>query len=65
MTDQTRDDRTPPPRGGAYQNVLVAIFFAAFGFVLFDRLALNYLSPFFKDEMGATSMRRHFLFYAY
>ncbi|WP_193080248.1 MFS transporter [Brevibacterium aurantiacum] len=53
MTDQIRDGRTQlPPRGGAYQNVLVAILFAAFGFVFFDRLALNYLSPFFKDELG-------------
>lgn len=32
--------------------MLVAILFAAFGFVFFDRLALNYLSPFFKDELG-------------
>ena len=42
----------PPPRGGAYENVLLAVLFATFGFVFFDRLALNFLSPFFKDELG-------------
>jgi MFS family permease len=43
---------SPPPRGGRYENVLVAVLFGTFGFVFFDRLALNYLSPFFKDELG-------------
>ena len=43
---------TPPPRGGRYENVLLAVLSATFGFVFFDRLALNYLSPFFKDELG-------------
>lgn len=42
----------PPPRGGAYENVLLAVLFATFGFVFFDRLALNFLSPYFKDELG-------------
>jgi MFS family permease len=53
VSDQPDGGRTQlPPRGGAYQNILVAILFCAFGFVFFDRLALNYLSPFFKDELG-------------
>ena len=42
----------PPPRGGHYENVLLAILFGTFGFVFFDRLALNYLIPYFKDELG-------------
>ena len=42
----------PPAKGGHYQNVLLAVMFATFGFVFFDRLALNYLSPFFKEELG-------------
>ncbi|CAN5270260.1 MFS transporter [soil metagenome] len=42
----------PPPRGGHYENVLLAVLFGTFGFVFFDRLALNYLTPFFKDELG-------------
>jgi MFS family permease len=42
----------PPPRGGRYQNVLLAVMFATFGLVFFDRLALNFLVPFFKDELG-------------
>jgi MFS family permease len=45
-------DYRPPPRGGAYENVLLAVLFSTFGFVFFDRLALNYLTPFFKDELG-------------
>jgi MFS family permease len=42
----------PPARGGHYQNVLLAVLFATFGLVFFDRLALNFLVPFFKDELG-------------
>ena len=42
----------PPPRGGRYENVLLAVLFATFGFVFFDRLALNFLTPYFKDELG-------------
>jgi MFS family permease len=45
----------PPPRGGRYQNTLLAVLFSTFGFVFFDRLALNYLTPFFKDELGLTN----------
>ncbi|MGX5714636.1 MFS transporter [Arthrobacter sp. MAHUQ-56] len=52
---QAPADYTPPPRGGRYENVLLAVFFTAFGFVFFDRLALNYLSPYFKDELGLTN----------
>ncbi|RYF61088.1 MAG: MFS transporter [Comamonadaceae bacterium] len=51
----TRTEYTPPPLGGAYQNVLTAVMFATFGFVFFDRLALNYLSPYFKDELGLSN----------
>lgn len=43
---------TPPPQGGHYQNVLLAILFATFGFVFFDRLALNYLAPYWMPELG-------------
>lgn len=46
------DEYAPPPRGGAYENVLLAVLFATFGFVFFDRLALNFLSPYFKEELG-------------
>lgn len=46
------DGYTPPPRGGHYENVLLAVLFSTFGFVFFDRLALNYLTPFFKDDLG-------------
>jgi MFS family permease len=42
----------PPPRGGRYENVLLAVLFSTFGFVFFDRLALNFLTPYFKDELG-------------
>ena len=45
-------DYAPPPRGGRYENIVLAVLFATFGFVFFDRLALNYLSPYFKDELG-------------
>jgi MFS family permease len=45
-------DYVPPPRGGRYENVLLAVLFATFGFVFFDRLALNFLTPYFKDELG-------------
>jgi MFS family permease len=45
----------PPPRGGRYENVLLAVLFSTFGFVFFDRLALNFLTPFFKDELGLTN----------
>lgn len=48
-------DYTPPPRGGRYENIVLAILFATFGFVFFDRLALNYLSPYFKDELGLSN----------
>ena len=48
-------DYTPPPRGGRYENIVLAVLFATFGFVFFDRLALNYLSPYFKDELGLTN----------
>ena len=48
--------RTPatgrPPQGGNYQNVLLAILFATFGFVFFDRLALNFLAPYWMPELG-------------
>lgn len=39
-------------RLGGYQNGLLAILFCTFGFVFFDRLALNYLIPFSKDELA-------------
>lgn len=45
----------PPPRGGRYENVVLAVLFATFGFVFFDRLALNFLTPYFKDELGLTN----------
>ncbi|TQM11725.1 MFS transporter [Pseudonocardia kunmingensis] len=45
----------PPARGGRYENVLLAVLFSTFGFVFFDRLALNFLTPFFKDELGLTN----------
>ncbi|OZE40064.1 MFS transporter [Rhodococcus sp. 14-2496-1d] len=51
QADATRGYR-PPPRGGHYENVLLAVLFGTFGFVFFDRLALNYLTPYFKDELG-------------
>jgi Helix-turn-helix domain len=38
-------DYQPPPRGGHYENVLLAVLFSTFGFVFFDRLALNFLTP--------------------
>jgi MFS family permease len=46
---------TPPPRGGRYQNVLLAVLFSTFGFVFFDRLALNFLTPYFKDELDLSN----------
>ncbi|MGY4711531.1 MFS transporter [Mycolicibacterium sp. CBM1] len=46
---------SPPPRGGHYENVLLAVLFGTFGFVFFDRLTLNYLTPFFKDELGLSN----------
>jgi MFS family permease len=56
MTDTTAAhvpaEYVPPPRGGRYENVLLAVLFATFGFVFFDRLALNFLTPYFKDELG-------------
>lgn len=55
LARQAPADYTPPPRGGRYENVLLAVFFATFGFVFFDRLALNYLSPYFKDELGLSN----------
>ncbi|MGY1811999.1 MFS transporter [Blastococcus sp. SYSU D00820] len=48
-------DYTPPPRGGRYENVLLAVLFSTFGFVFFDRLALNYLTPYFKDELDLSN----------
>ncbi|MGH3588549.1 MAG: MFS transporter, partial [Pseudonocardia sp.] len=45
----------PPARGGRYENVLLAVLFSTFGFVFFDRLALNFLTPFFKDELGLSN----------
>ena len=45
----------PPPRGGRYENVLLAVLFSTFGFVFFDRLALNFLTPYFKDELGLSN----------
>jgi MFS family permease len=53
--DPTTTGYVPPPRGGHYQNVLLAVLFATFGFVFFDRLMLNYLTPFFKDELGLSN----------
>lgn len=49
------DDYSPPPRGNPYEAVLVAILFATFGLVFFDRMALNFLVPFFKDELGLSN----------
>ena len=46
------DSYTAPPRGGRYQYVLLAVLSATFGFVFFDRMALNVLVPFFKQELG-------------
>jgi MFS family permease len=52
-TEAVRPDAyVAPPRGGRYENVLLAVLFATFGFVFFDRLALNFLTPYFKDELG-------------
>lgn len=41
-----------PPQGSPYQNVLFAILFSTFGFVFFDRLALNFLAPYWMPELG-------------
>ncbi|MGY1604210.1 MFS transporter [Geodermatophilus sp. SYSU D00815] len=54
-TGRAESDYTPPPRGGHYQNVLLAVLFSTFGFVFFDRLALNFLTPYFKDELGLSN----------
>ncbi|GAA4684117.1 MFS transporter [Nocardioides nanhaiensis] len=54
-TSSSDDGYRPPPRGGAYENIVLAVLFATFGFVFFDRLALNFLSPFFKDELGLSN----------
>ncbi|WP_207225733.1 MFS transporter [Blastococcus saxobsidens] len=35
--------------------MLLAVLFSTFGFVFFDRLALNYLTPFFKDELNLSN----------
>jgi MFS family permease len=52
-TEAVRPDAyVAPPHGGRYENVLLAVLFATFGFVFFDRLALNFLTPYFKDELG-------------
>ncbi|RZU32169.1 sugar phosphate permease [Blastococcus saxobsidens] len=53
--DEQSADYVPPPRGGRYENVLLAVLFSTFGFVFFDRLALNYLTPFFKDELNLSN----------
>lgn len=55
LTREAPANYRPPPRGGRYENVLLAVLFATFGFVFFDRLALNYLSPYFKDELGLSN----------
>lgn len=52
---RARAGYVPPPRGGRYENVLLAVLFATFGFVFFDRLALNFLTPYFKDELGLSN----------
>ena len=36
--------------GAAYENTLLALLFLTFGFVFFDRLALNFLFPFISKE---------------
>ncbi|WP_031470190.1 MFS transporter [Sciscionella sediminilitoris] len=38
-------------RFATYENGLLAILFTTFGFVFFDRLALNFLIPFAKEEL--------------
>lgn len=48
----SRQPYTAPPRGGRYQNIMLAVLCATFGFVFFDRMALNFLTPFFKEELG-------------
>lgn len=53
--DEQSAEYVPPPRGGRYENVLLAVLFSTFGFVFFDRLALNYLTPFFKDELNLSN----------
>jgi MFS family permease len=53
--DGQKSDYVPPARGGRYENVLLAVLFSTFGFVFFDRLALNYLTPFFKEELGLSN----------
>jgi ACS family hexuronate transporter-like MFS transporter len=35
----------------SYENLVVVLMGAAFGFVFFDRLALNFLSPFLVPEL--------------
>jgi fucose permease len=35
--DEQSADYMPPPRGGRYENVLLAVLFSTFGFVFFDR----------------------------
>ena len=55
ITRDTSPTYVPPPRGGRYQNLLLAILFATFGFVFFDRLALNFLSPYFRAELGLSN----------
>lgn len=41
-----------PPVGGRYQYVLLAVLSATFGFVLFDRMIINALMPFIRDDLG-------------
>ncbi|PIT00346.1 hypothetical protein TSA1_05935 [Bradyrhizobium nitroreducens] len=40
------------PRIFSYENLVVLLMGAAFGFVFFDRLALNFLAPFFVPELN-------------
>jgi len=41
-----------PPIGGRYQYVLLAVLSATFGFVFFDRMIINALMPFMREELG-------------
>lgn len=52
MNTSVNDSYIAPPRGGRYQYVLLTVLSATFGFVFFDRMALNFLVPFFKEELG-------------
>ncbi len=41
-----------PPVGGRYQYVLLAVLSATFGFVFFDRMIINALMPFMREDLG-------------